>query len=338
LREDDAEAALMALNEIRQALSFRIALATLDARQPAQDSARQLAWLADGVVAVVLALARREIERTHGGIAGARFAVLGYGSLGGEELGFGSDLDLVFLYDAPADAHSDGARSLDASRWFARLAQKIVALLGTVTGAGRLYDVDVRLRPDGAKGLLVSSLASFSDYQRERAWTWEHQALVRARGVAGDAALLADFERVRADTLARPREPDTLRNDVVQMRQRMRAELDRSDAARFDLKQGEGGLVDLEFLLQWGVLGRAASDAAWLVPRDTPGLLRLACDDGVIDASRCGALSLAHLTLLEAGLRCTLDRRPRITAETDAIAAARDAIRTATSAAGLAFA
>jgi glutamate-ammonia-ligase adenylyltransferase len=338
LREDDAEAALMALNEIRQALSFRIALATLDARQPAQDSARQLAWLADGVVAVVLALAQREIERTHGGIAGARFAVLGYGSLGGEELGFGSDLDLVFLYDAPADAHSDGARSLDASRWFARLAQKIVALLGTVTGAGRLYDVDVRLRPDGAKGLLVSSLPSFSDYQRERAWTWEHQALVRARGVAGDAALLGDFERVRAETLARPREPDTLRNDVVQMRQRMRAELDRSDAARFDLKQGEGGLVDLEFLLQWSVLGRAASDAAWLVPRDTPGLLRLACDDGVIDASRCAALSLAHLTLLEAGLRCTLDRRPRITAETDAIAAARDAIRTATSAAGLAFA
>jgi glutamate-ammonia-ligase adenylyltransferase len=338
LREDDAEAALMALNEIRQALSFRIALATLDARQPAQDSARQLAWLADGVVAVVLALARREIERTHGGIAGARFAVLGYGSLGGEELGFGSDLDLVFLYDAPADAHSDGARSLDASRWFARLAQKIVALLGTVTGAGRLYDVDVRLRPDGAKGLLVSSLASFSDYQRERAWTWEHQALVRARGVAGDAALLADFEGVRAETLARPREPDTLRNDVVQMRQRMRAELDRSDAARFDLKQGEGGLVDLEFLLQWGVLGRAASDAAWLGPRDTPGLLRLACDDGVIDASRCASLSLAHLTLLEAGLRCTLDRRPRITAETDAIAAARDAIRGATAAAGLAFA
>jgi glutamate-ammonia-ligase adenylyltransferase len=122
------------------------------------------------------------------------------------------------------------------------------------------------------------------------------------------------------------------------MRQRMRAELDRSDAARFDLKQGEGGLVDLEFLLQWSVLGRAASDAAWLGPRDTPGLLRLACDDGVIDASRCAALSLAHLTLLEAGLRCTLDRRPRITAETDAIAAARDAIRTATSAAGLAFA
>lgn len=338
LREDDAELALMALNEVRQALSFRIALATLDARQSAHDSARHLAWLADGVVAVVLALAQREVERTHGAVPDARFAVLGYGSLGGEELGFGSDLDLVFLYDAPADAHSDGARPLDASRWFARLAQKIVALLGTVTGAGRLYDVDVRLRPDGAKGLLVSSLASFTDYQRDRAWTWEHQALVRARGIAGDAALIGAFERVRGETLARRRDPETLRNDVVQMRQRMRAELDRTDAARFDLKQGEGGLVDLEFLLQWLVLARAADMPAWLGPRDTPGLLQLACDDRRIGAEACTALVQSHATLLDVGLRCTLDRRPRLAAETDAIVEARAAIRAATAAAGLAFA
>jgi glutamate-ammonia-ligase adenylyltransferase len=337
LREDDAETVLMAVNEVRQALSFRIALATLDARQSAQDSARQLAWLADGVVQVVLALALREVERAHGRIDGARFAVLGYGSLGGEELGFGSDLDLVFIYDALQDAHSDGARALDASRWFARLAQKVVALLGTVTGAGRLYDIDVRLRPDGAKGLLVSSLGSYADYQRERAWTWEHQALVRARGVAGDASLLADVERVRGETLSRARDPETLRADVVQMRQRMRAELDRTDAARFDLKQGEGGLVDLEFLLQWCVLGRSAHAPQWLGPRDTPGLLRLACEDGLLDATACATLSVAHAALLDAGLRCTLDRRPRITAETEDIVEARTAIRAATQSAGLMF-
>ncbi|KGQ18257.1 Glutamate-ammonia-ligase adenylyltransferase [Lysobacter dokdonensis DS-58] len=332
LREEDAELALMALNEIRQALSFRVALATLDGRQSAQDSARQLAWLADAVVDVVLAVAQREVERAHGRVPDARFAVLGYGSLGGEELGFGSDLDLVFLYDAPPGAHSAGARALDASRWFARLAQKVVALLGTVTGAGRLYDVDVRLRPDGAKGLLVSSLASYAEYQRERAWTWEHQALVRARGVAGDASLLADFERVRAQTLARAREPEKLRDEVVQMRQRMRAELDRSDAARFDLKQGEGGLVDLEFLLQWRVLDRADDDARWLGPRDTPGLLRVACEAGLVEREACEALIGAHAALLEAGLRCTLDRRPRITAETDAIAGARVVIKAAVTA------
>jgi [glutamine synthetase] adenylyltransferase / [glutamine synthetase]-adenylyl-L-tyrosine phosphorylase len=337
LREGDVEAALMALNEIRQALSFRIALATLDARQSAQSSARQLAWLADAVVAVVLELAQREVARAHGRIEGARFAVLGYGSLGGEELGFGSDLDLVFLYDAPNDAASDGARPLDAPRWFARLAQKIVALLGTVTGAGRLYETDVRLRPDGAKGLLVSSLASFAEYQRERAWTWEHQALVRARAIAGDEALLAAFDAVRTEVLARERDAARLREDIVAMRRRMRAELDRSDATRFDLKQGAGGLVDLEFLLQCLVLGDASRHRELLSPRATPQLLRAACEAGLLEAQACDALVAAHAALLDAGLRCTLDRRPRITAETPEISAARQAIICACVTNGLAF-
>jgi glutamate-ammonia-ligase adenylyltransferase len=263
--------------------------------------------------------------------------VIGYGSLGGEELGFGSDLDVVFLYAAAGDAHSDGARPLEAARWFTRLAQKIVSLLGTVTAAGRLYDIDVRLRPDGAKGLLVSTVASFADYQRERAWTWEHQALVRARGVAGDVVLHDAFEQVRNATLACPRDVVALRNDVRSMRAKMRAELDRSDAHRFDLKQGEAGLVDLEFLLQYLVLRGAHAQPGLLVARDTPGLLDAACVGGALDATTCTDLRVAHATLLDAGLRCTLDRRPRIVLETDAIAAARAAIREATGSAGLTF-
>ena len=158
--------ALVALNELRQSLSFRIALATLAQRQPALDSARQLAELADGLLGAVLSLARRELEAAHGVVPGAGFAVIAYGSVGGRELGFDSDLDLVFLHDARGDEVSDGARPLDAPRYFARLAQKLVGLLGTVTAAGRLYEVDVRLRPDGAKGVLVSSLQSFSQYQQ----------------------------------------------------------------------------------------------------------------------------------------------------------------------------
>lgn len=335
---DDAETVLQELNEVRQALSFRIAMAVRDRRQPAAASAQQLAWLADGVVARVLALAQHEVGSAHGVIAGARFAVLGYGSLGGEELGFGSDLDLVFLYDAPPDAHSDGARSLDATRWFARLAQKIVALLDAVTAAGRLYEVDVRLRPDGAKGLLVSSLASFGDYQRERAWTWEHQALVRARFVAGDADLHGDFERVRADTLARVRDHAQVREDVVSMRLRMRAELDRTDAAAFDLKQGEAGLVDLEFLLQALVLMHAQSHAALLGPRHSPGLIEAMSDSGLLDAASAMALLDAHATLLSRGLDCTLDRRQRRLALDAEIEAARAAIREASQAQGLDFA
>ncbi len=347
LAHDDTEAALQALNEWRQALSFRIALATLDGRQPARDSARQLAWLAEAVIAGVLQLAQRELQAAHGTVLDARFAVLGYGSLGGEELGFGSDLDLVFVYDAASAAQSDGARPLDASRWFARLAQKVVGLLGTVTGAGRLFDVDVRLRPDGAKGLLVSSMASFAEYQRDRAWTWEHQALVRARCIAGDRDLCAQFERVREATLAGAREIDVLHEDVLRMRAKMRAELDRSEPdrsepdrstpVRFDIKQGEGGLVDLEFLLQFLVLRDAAHAPALLGPRDTPALLEAFCEVGVFAADSCIELKAAHAVLLDAGLRCTLDRRPRITVETAAIAAARAVIRKATLAGGLDF-
>ena len=204
-----------------------------------------------------------------------------------------------------------------------------MALLGTVTGAGRLYDVDVRLRPDGAKGLLVSSLASFADYQRERAWTWEHQALVRARGVAGDAALLRRLRtRARADAGARARCRRRCATDVVAMRQRMRAELDRSDAARFDLKQGEGGLVDLEFLLQYLVLRDAPCASALAGPARHAGPARRGLRSRRCSiAATCDALCAAHAALLDAGLRCTLDRRPRIAAETEAIAAARAAIR-----------
>lgn len=340
--EEDTEAALQALNEVRQALSFRIAMAVRDRRQTAAESAQQLAWLADGVVMRVLALAEREVAAAHGLVPGARFAVLGYGSLGGEELGFGSDLDLVFLYDAPridpdVDAHSDGARPLDAQRWFARLAQKVVGLLGAVTAAGRLFDVDVRLRPDGAKGLLVSTLASFADYQRERAWTWEHQALVRARCVSGDAVLCADFERVRAQTLGRVRDPGSVRTDVTAMRRRMRAELDRSDAGAFDLKQGEGGLVDLEFLLQALVLDHAGAQPILLTPRNSPGLIETMRRAAIFDDTTAAALQAAHATLLMRGLDCTLDRRPRRLPLDESLEAARAVIRGVTHAHGLDF-
>ena len=337
LVEDDPETCLRVLNERRLALSFRVALAALDGRQAARDSVRQLAWLADEVVRVVVQVATRDVASVHGLVAGGRFAVIGYGSLGGEELGFGSDLDLVFLFDAPPGAESDGARPMEAGRWYARLAQKIVALLGAVTAAGRLYDVDVRLRPDGAKGLLVSSLASFSEYQRERAWTWEHQALVRARGVAGDAKLLQAFEDIRTTTLARSREGGVLRDEVVKMRARMRAELDRSDVARFDLKQGAGGLVDLEFLLQYLVLRDAEAQPALLQPRATPGLIAALATEGALSAEEASALDAVHATFVADGLACTLDRRPRLVVENAALATARAVVMRTTLAHGLPF-
>ncbi len=337
LHEDDPETALRALNEKRLALSFRIALAALDGRQSARDSMRQLAWLAEEVVRVVLRMVHTEVVAAHGEVAGGRFAVVGYGSLGGEELGFGSDLDLVFLFDADASAVSSGARSLEAGRWYARLAQKLVALLGAATGAGRLYDVDVRLRPDGAKGLLVSSVSSYRDYQLERAWTWEHQALVRARGVAGDASLLAEFDAIRAQTLSQSRETRKLREEVGSMRLKMRAELDRSDAARFDLKQGAGGLVDLEFLLQFLVLRDSSSHAALLGPRDTQGLIDALRTANTLDETQSLSLLRAHGYFVSEGLNCTLDRRPRLLLESEAILSARAVVRAAVAHHGLEF-
>jgi glutamate-ammonia-ligase adenylyltransferase len=178
-----------------------------------------------------------------------------YGKLGGFELGYGSDLDLVFLHDSKGkEQHTTGAQVLDNVEFFTRLSQRIIHIMNTFTPAGILYEVDMRLRPNGASGLLVSSLEAFADYQRRSAWTWESQALVRARVVAGDQDMGRQFERVRSGVLARPRDAGKLAGEVCEMRQRMRGEMDRSRGDRVDLKQCRGGIVDIEFMVQWGVL------------------------------------------------------------------------------------
>ncbi|MBB5207594.1 bifunctional [glutamate--ammonia ligase]-adenylyl-L-tyrosine phosphorylase/[glutamate--ammonia-ligase] adenylyltransferase [Chiayiivirga flava] len=324
---DDIETRLVALNEFRQSFAFRIARATLIDRQSAQESARQLAFLAEAVIGAVLPAAVEDLARQHGRLPGGGLAAIAYGSFGGKELGFGSDLDLVFLYDAgDAERESDGARPLDAARYHARVVQKTIALLQMPTPAGRLYDADLRLRPDGAKGLLVSTLSSFAEYQRERAWTWEQQALVRARCVAGDAQVADAFARIREDTLRRARDPAQVRADVAKMRQRMRDELDRSGSAGFDLKQGSGGLVDVEFLLQAGVLMHAASHRALCETTRTPELIAALAGIGWIAAEDAAALQRAHAALLARSLACTLDGRARIVPESDDVAAARLAV------------
>ena len=242
-------------------------------------------------------------------------------------MGFGSDLDLVFLYDGVhAGLESDGARPLDAVRYYTRLVQKIIAMLGMPTPAGRLYEADLRLRPDGGKGLLVSSVESFSAYQRERAWTWEQQALVRARTVAGDAQVRAAFEQVRAQVLCMPRGTDMVRAEAVSMRRRMRAELDRSREGQFDLKQGEGGLVDLEFLLQAGVLMRAHEEPAIVASTRTPELIDALAACGFFAPATAQALQDAHEQLASRALACTLDGRPRLVAHDAPLDAARQAV------------
>jgi len=311
MQHHDVEAALPALNERRHSLAFRIGLAWRAARLDAIAATRLLAAVAEAVLRVALDLALREVGRVHGSIQDGAFAVLGYGSIGAQELGFASDLDLVFVHGADPQAMSDGGRPLDASRFYLRVAQKLVALLDMPSVAGKLYAVDARLRPDGAKGLLVVHLDSFAAYQRERAWTWEHQALVRMRPLAGDAALLAKLDSLRGEILQRPRDPAALAADVSAMRERMRRELDRSDALHFDLKQGEGGLVDLEFGLQHAVLHHARQHPALLAPRHTAELLAALRGLGLLDADAARGLAAAHAALLDLSLGCTLDHRRR---------------------------
>ena len=311
----DAEAVLAAIAEWRGSYRMRIGLAFRDGAMDAAATARALAEVADAVVAAVLEQAERELVAQHGRVPGEGngIAVLGYGSLGGAELGFDSDLDLVFVYDAArGEQTSDGPRPLAGARWYARLAQRVVHWLSAPTRGGRLYEVDTRLRPDGGKSLLVASLDAFFAYQRERAWTWEQQALVRARAVSGDTALGGGFARERGEVLCQPRDSAQVIADVCRMRAEWRKQRDRSDAGSLDLKQGAGALLDIQFLLQGLVLLHAHAHPALAAYSDTPRLISASADAGVLTAEDADALATAHAELLERALSATLAGQRRV--------------------------
>lgn len=320
----DTELAVEVIQELRLAAQFRIGLALLGDNLNAEQAARDLAGVAAIVLDAVLGLVVRDLSKEHGELAGLNLVILGYGSLGGDEMGFSSDLDLVFVYDGVASTQeSTGQRPLDAQRYLTRLAQRVVHLLTTMTRSGRLYDIDMRLRPDGGKSLLVTQLEAYAAYQRERAWTWEHQALVRARAVVGDDGLSQRFRQLRAEVLSREQDPAVLRAGIVDMRSRWRAERDRSAQNTFDIKQGLGGIVDIEFLLQAVVLEHGRRHPALLVPSNSAELIAAATQAGVFTSAQGVALEAAHALLLRRALGCTLDVRSRVLtrdAEIDKIA------------------
>ncbi|MGH8111322.1 MAG: bifunctional [glutamate--ammonia ligase]-adenylyl-L-tyrosine phosphorylase/[glutamate--ammonia-ligase] adenylyltransferase, partial [Rhodanobacteraceae bacterium] len=311
----DAEAVLAAIAEWRDSYRMRCGLAFRDDAVDAVATARALADLADAVVGAVLDLAIGELAAQHGRLPGegSGIAVLGYGSLGGGELGFNSDLDLVFVYDAArGEATSDGPRPLDGARWYARVAQRVVHWLSAPTRGGRLYEVDTRLRPDGGKSLLVASLPAFVAYQRERAWTWEQQALVRARAVAGDESLGVAFTHARGEILARLRDGTRVKAEVCRMRAEWRRQRDRSDPGMLDLKQGAGALLDIQFLLQGLVLLGAHAQPMLAAHSDTPRLLAACAAAGVLCAADAEAVATAHVELLTRALSATLAGEHRV--------------------------
>jgi len=282
--EDDLEQQMEALRHFKLAHRLRVAASEITGSLPLMKVSDYLTWLAEAILEQVLALAWRHTVARHGAprrpdgtLCDPGFVIVGYGKVGGIELGHGSDLDLVFIHDGDPQAETDGPKPIDGAQFFTRLGQRIIHLITTQTNSGQLYEVDMRLRPSGAAGLLVSSLGAFSRYQENEAWTWEHQALVRARVLVGSADVGKGFEAVRASVLGRERDLPTLRQEVSDMRAKMRDNLGTkgTQAGRggnafeptssFDLKQDAGGIVDIEFMVQYAAL-------AW--SREHPALLR----------------------------------------------------------------
>lgn len=307
--QKDEEAVLAGLNYLKQASGLRLAVAWLEDRIDQAGLQESLTSLAEVMVTATMQIAQAQLERRHGLIEGAGVAVIGYGSLGARELGFDSDLDLVFLY-REGKGESAGKRPLAAERWFARLAQRMVALLTALTPSGRLYEIDARLRPGGRSGLLVSGIEAFEAYQRKEAWTWEAQALTRARAVAGDDALRSEFEDIRLACLRRRRDPNTLGGELADMRERIRKTHGDGKSPGLAIKHGPGGLVDIGFIAQLGVLALAAEKPEVAHPTGAAKQLEALREAGWLDEVRHRLLQSRLKYLRESRMRIELRAMP----------------------------
>jgi glutamate-ammonia-ligase adenylyltransferase len=262
LYSDDEESFMLQLRHWRHAQVFKVAAADVTGQVPVMKVSDYLTWIAQAVLQVSHDYAWQTMTAKHGfpeGCESSPLMIIGYGKLGGIELGYGSDLDIVFLYHGiAATGRTNGARSLEHGPFLTRLCQKLISVLTTMMPAGQLYEVDTRLRPNGTSGMMVSSLDGFVQYQQEKAWNWEHQALIRARAMVGSTANCQAFETFRLAFLTQARDSDLVREEVVSMRKKMREALDKSDAHWLDLKHGVGAIVDIEFMVQYWVLAYAA--------------------------------------------------------------------------------
>lgn len=307
----DTERMLDLLRHFKQRHVLRLTIADIEGELPVMALSDELSALADLILDATLAEAAASLGLPRGGVPG--LAVVGYGKLGGKELGYGSDLDIVFVYDE--------ARADDSEK-FARIAQRVSTWLTALTPAGVLYEVDLRLRPDGAKGLFVTSIPAFRDYQLNRAWTWEHQALTRTRYCAGDAALGARFERLRDDILATPRDAAKLLAEILAMRKRMRDE----NRGSKELKHVAGGIIDLEFAVQALVLLHGPAHPKLRLDRGNHQLLRWAGELGLLDAATANAAADAYLALRRRTHEAALNDEEKVLVVGDELRAERDAV------------
>ena len=315
--DDDPEYRIEALCIFRQINTLRVAASDITNVLPLMKVSDHLTWIAEAIIDKVVEISWNHLVEKHGrpsctleGQTCERgFAVIGYGKLGGIELGYGSDLDLVFLHAADTGETVGGKRPIDNAHFFARLGQRVVHMLSTHTAAGTLYETDMRLRPNGTSGLLVSHVNGFKTYQMDEAWTWEHQALIRARPITGDAVLKDAFSTIRRQVLCLRREPETLKASVREMRERMRESRLSAPADQFDVKEDVGAMVDIEFLVQYLILQYAADHPEITRWTDNVRLLQALAETGIVDGVTAYRLRQAYLIFRAVVHRLNLQER-----------------------------
>ncbi len=301
--EDDMEQQMEALRQFKQICLLRIAVADIAGVLPVMKVSDHLTYLAEAIVEAVVQQAWQQVTQKYGQPShlqqrdGRGFAVIGYGKVGGWELAYNSDLDVVFLHDCPVDVYTDGAKQIDGRQFYLRLVQRIIHIFSVRMPSGILYEVDTRLRPSGASGLLVCALDRFEEYQHNEAWTWEHQALTRARMIYGDEILQQGFDQVRHQVLCLERNQDDLQQQVVEMRGKMHAHLGAKKPGRFMLKQDKGGITDVEFLVQYLVLQYSHQYSQLTRWSDNVRILETAAQQQLLTSNEAQALCLAYTEL-----------------------------------------
>jgi glutamate-ammonia-ligase adenylyltransferase len=303
--ENDLEQQMDQLRHFANAHKLRAAANEVQGTLTLMQVSDYLTNIAEVLLDKVSQLAWQQVVAKHGyprdaddeEVLEPEFIVVGYGKVGGLELSYGSDLDLVFLYDTAKGKSTSGERELDNGVFYTRMGQRMIHILSTQTRAGELYDVDMRLRPSGASGMIATSLSGFEKYQQENAWTWEHQALVRARKVSGSNAVQAKFERIREQILTITREKPILSEEVQAMRQKMRDNLGSKNSTdvRFQLKLDAGGIVDIEFMVQYGVLAWSHQYQELTQVTDNMRLLDAFVHCGLMSSQDCQTLQETYL-------------------------------------------
>ena len=320
--EDDLEAQMDGLRLFKQAQQLRIAAADIAGVLDVKKVSDHLTALAQAIINEVINIAWQQVARRFGvpqstqGTDNKGFAVIAYGKTGGKELSYGSDLDLVFVHSSPegevTTGLSGGDKVVSASQFYTKFAQRIMHIFNTRMNSGILYELDMRLRPSGNSGLLVIHINTFGQYQQTDAWTWEHQALVRARLVYGNESIANKFKQIREQVLCHKRERTALQADVSKMREKMREHLDKSNSEHIDIKQGYGGLVDIEFLAQYLVLLHSSENVILTDRCDTLGVFHILAKLNILSETSHQLLTHSYQQLRQFGHKATLQNEALI--------------------------